>query len=65
MNKCLLYCSKIFQDCVDGAKDVAKGFIKSNGSKEDSYVVLKLGPDASQKGDKTIIHEVDSRSKFR
>jgi preprotein translocase subunit SecA len=40
---------QIFQDCVDGAKDVAKGFIKSNGSKEDSYVVLKLGPDASQK----------------
>jgi hypothetical protein len=33
----------IFQDCVDGGKD----FIKSNGSKEDSYAVLKLQPDAT------------------
>jgi preprotein translocase subunit SecA/tetratricopeptide (TPR) repeat protein len=38
---------RIFQDCVDGVKDVGKGFIKSNGSKEDSYAVLRLQPDAS------------------
>jgi preprotein translocase subunit SecA len=37
----------IFRDCVDGVKDVGKGFIKSNGSKEDSYAVLKLQPDAT------------------
>jgi hypothetical protein len=39
----------IFQDCIDGVKDVGKSFIKSVVSKEDAYALLKLQPNASLK----------------
>jgi hypothetical protein len=43
---------QIFQDCVDGAKDVAKGFIKSNGSKRRFLRCLETRTRCISKGDK-------------